>query len=598
MNARLSVLLASALAFAASAAADNAYEIDLSDARSGWLHVRLDASCAAPCELQMPVWSATYQVRDFARFVADLSVETAAGEPLEIDRMGPSRWRVDAAENSAVTVRYRVRADRPGPFGAYADGQIVQLDLAQVLLYADGRLGEPSTLRFIEKPVSFREALALPHKDGVYRAPSYGRLVDTPALVGEIEELSFEQGGRKVRLALAGAQAGVDASELKRTAKRLVSAAADLMGGLPFDEYLFVYVFSDEDGGGMEYRNGTVIYGPTNCRSCGLESLTAHELFHLWNVKRIRPASMEPVDYTGPTPSPSLWFAEGVTSTYAQYLQITAGLMSESEFLNHFERLINDYESRPAALRQSAEESSLEAWFERYPEYGEAERSVSYYLKGELIGHLLDLEIRHRTANRRSLDDLMRRLDAEFAQKDAYFGDSADIQRLVSELIGGDAGALIDGLVRRPEPIDWDEFLSHAGYRLIEDSEDRPDAGLTLANPAGQGVVVASVRRGGPAEDAGFRVGDRILRVDNRRLTGGAYEAQRRLERMVGRRVTVYVDRRGGNRTLELEPRSTSLKTWKIVSLDEPTDRQLEVRRGWLGRTVSSDASGAGLSSE
>ena len=221
---------------------------------------------------------------------------------------------------------------------------------------------------------------------------------------------------------------------------------------------------------------------------------------------------MEPVRFDEPIPTPSLWFVEGVTSTYAEYLQISAGLAGPNSLPGRMERLITEYESRPATRTQSAEEAGIEAWFERYPEYGRADRSASYYLRGEIIGHLLDLEIRQATGNRASLDDLMRRLNRDYAAHGKPFEDLEAIVRLASEVAGSDLRAVIERLVLTAEPVDWQRFLGHAGYQVVEEEVVRAEAGMTLSNAAGQGVVVSEVVAGGPAESSGLRLGDRLLR--------------------------------------------------------------------------------------
>ncbi|MEZ5367242.1 MAG: PDZ domain-containing protein [Bryobacterales bacterium] len=570
--------------FAAGAlSAQTHYTIDLAEAAAGWLTVSLDAPCPGKaCEFQMPVWSATYQVRDFSQYIARLESPDAKS----IRKVAPSRWRVEGPASGRVHLRYRVLTDRSGPFGAYADSEQVTLNLAQVLAFPVAARGEACTLEFLNKPEQLEEALALPHTPGGYAAPSFDRLVDTPVHLAQFDETTFQIEGKSIRIVASGAPGGLSLSSLESTAKRLFEAAHRLMGELPFDTYTIVYVFSEEDGGGMEFRNGTLIFAPVDCRNCGLPALTAHEIFHLWNVKRIRPASMEPVDYARSNPTPSLWFAEGVTSTYAQYLLLMARQQSSSEFLTHLERLINEYESRQASNTQSAEESSIDAWLERYPAYGRADRSVSYYLKGELIGHLLDLALRERSANRHSLDDVLRRLNEDYAKRGRFFEDSAALERICEELTGADFGPIFDDLVRTAKPIAWDDYLLAAGYRLSSSETERADLGMTLSSPPGEGVLVSAIWPGGPAERSGLRAEDRVLRVDGRRVTGGAYEVQRRLERMLDRPVELLVDRRGLQRVVSFMPALAHDQTYRIVEVENPTREQMALRRGWFERTV------------
>ena len=563
------------------------YEIDLAEAQSGWLRITVETPCLEEqCDFQMPVWSATYQVRDFAKFVQGFRATGASKQPLDVTKVNPSLWRIRPQPGQSVKVRYRVLADRPGPFGAYADAEHVCLNLGQVLAYPVENRGRSFTLRFRNVPSGWKTALVLPAKNGRYHAPSYDRLIDTPAHLSDFDETEFSHAGRTVRVVAHPRSGDFSLRLLKQTAQKVVSTATALMDDVPFDSYTFVYHFADIDGGGMEYRNGTSIWGPSKCSDCRMSSLTAHEFFHLWNVKRIRPGSLEPIDFARPNFTPSLWFAEGVTSTYAEYIQLRAGLTSEADFIGRLGRLITDFETRPARATQSAEESSIDAWLERYPAYGRKDRSFSYYMKGELIGFLLDLTIRHTTLNRRSLDEVMQALNHEFAREGRTYEETDAIEHISSRISGKDLAQEFRKLVRTAQPIRWDHYLGLAGYRLEIMERGRLGAGLTLSDPPGLGVVVSGVQPGGPGEEAGFRRGDRLYRVNRRRITSGAAEVEKRLTRGTSRKVPVAIERDGAPMTLELKPREVVEKVYQIVELENPTELQLKVRRGWLeGRT-------------
>ena len=563
------------------------YEIDLAEAQSGWLKITVETACPAEqCDFQMPVWSATYQIRDFAKFVQEFRARGASKQPLDVTKVNPSRWRIRTQPGQNIKVRYRILADRPGPFGAYAGAEHVCLNLAQVLAYPVDNRGGPFTVRFRNAPGSWKTALSLPAKNGRYHAPNYQRLIDTPAHLSDFDETEFTHAGRTVRVVAHPRGGDFNLRLLRQTAQKVVSVATAMMDETPFDSYTFVYHFSDLDGGGMEYRNGTSIWGPGKCSDCRMNSLTAHEFFHLWNVKRIRPRSLEPIDFTQPNITPSLWFAEGVTSTYAEYIQLRAGLTSEADFLGRLGRSITKYEARPASVTQSAEESSIDAWLERYPAYGRGDRSISYYMKGQLIGYLLDLTIRRATLNRRGLDHVMRTLNQEYARRGRFYEDTDAIERIASRVAGRDLAPEFRELVRTAEPIAWDQYFGLAGYRLDVTESSRLGAGLTLSDPPGIGVVVSSIEPGGPGEQAGFRRGDRIYRVNRSRITSGAAEVEKRLTRGTSRKVAVAIERDGAPMTLELQPREVIEKVYQIVELEDPTNLQLKVRRGWLeGRT-------------
>jgi predicted metalloprotease with PDZ domain len=568
------------------------YAIDLADAKRGRLLVHGEAYCErAPCTFLMPAWSATYQIREFAKYVEGLEAETQAGQPLRVRKVTPSRWEVDNTGPETVRFRYSVLADRPGPFGASAGADHVCLNLAQVLIFPVASRAEPFSLRFSRVPKRWKTAIALDERGGAYHAPSYDRLIDTPVHLSDSEERSFVHHGRTIRMVFHGPRGYYNPDLVEHATRKIVAAASELMGGLPLDGYLFVYHFSNEDGGGMEFRNGTSIYGPEDCSRCELSSLSAHEFFHLWNVKRIRPRSLEPIDFEHGNVTPSLWFAEGVTSTYSQYIRLRAGLLSEAEFISYLGRLADSYERRPASRTQSAEESSIEAWLERYPGYGRPERSVSYYLKGELVGHLLDLAIRHYSENQRSLDDVMRRMNVEYSLAGRYYEDTAAIERIASDAAGRDMVGVFDALVRTPSPIDWDTYLGWAGYRLASSRQTRRRIGIHASSAPGEGVRVASVDEASPAESAGLKRGDRIVALNGSRITGGSNSIAELIERADTGKVSLDFERGGSAMTIEVIPRESSVKSYRIEEVEKPTPEQLALRRGWLTRqTVAPQA--------
>ncbi len=564
------------------------YRVDLARASAGIVGIEIEADCAPPeCVFEMPAWNATYQLRDFARFVPNVEAVDADGRAVAVRKTGPSRWRVSVERAGGVRLRYSVRADRPGPFGVFADSRQVTLNLGQVLLYPLRGADEEFRLRFENRPEAFQEALSLQTTSGGYRADSYAALIDTPVHLSAFEERWIEIAGKRVRVVVFGEPGAFNLDLLTATVRRLFEAALRLMGDLPFETYTVVYVFADVDGGGMEYLDGTLIFGPADCATCNMASLTAHEIFHLWNVKRIRPRSMEPPNFSRAQPSPSLWFAEGVSSTYAAYLQAMAGMLGPEQMLAQMEKLIADYMARPARLTQSAEEAGVEAWLERYPRYSGAGRSVSYYLRGDLIGRLLDLSIRRNTHNARSLDDVLRLLDLHYGKTGRPYDDTAGLEAALVEIGGGRMRNEVEDLVRSAAPVDWGRYLSYAGCRLERRVVERTETGLTVAAPPGRGVVVAAVASGSPAEAAGLRVGDRVLRIAGRRPSGGAQDVRRRLRKSSGKRVALVVERRGVEVSLELRPRRGRATEFHIVPLPDADDLQLEIRRGWAERWTS-----------
>ena len=567
----------------AGLAGETRYEIDLAQAAAHTLPVTVDADChSADCDFQMPVWNATYQIRDFAQFVSLFQATRASGEPLPHRMVTPSRWRVKASPGERVRVRYQYFADSPGPFGCSASNRHVFLNFAQVLLYPADGLREPMSVRFQNKPPAWKVALELPERDGAFRARHYDELADAPSELSAFAETAFSLAGKRVRLVVDGEREDYDLARLEDTARKVAFTAAEIMQDVPFPAYTFIYHFRPDAGGGMEHANSTAIEAKTGCRECSLASVTAHEFFHLWNVKRIRPHSLEPVDYTRENITPSLWFSEGVTATYGTYILLQAGLEDRAAFLKRLEGDITRYERHPARLMQSAEESSIAAWLERYPYYDRPARSVSYYLKGELAGYLLDLTIRHSSANHRSLDDVMRRLNANYAQKGKYFEDTEAIERVASEAAGCNLKEFFDSVIRGTAPMEWGRYRGWAGYRLVSGVTKTPTLGIDTSLATGGRQVVAAVEPGGSAEKAELRPGDRILSFNGRRVDGNPDEALEALALQPGARVSVEVSRAGRTRTLQAVPDFVERSFYRIEEDPHGDAAALAIRAAWL----------------
>jgi predicted metalloprotease with PDZ domain len=294
-------------------------------------------------------------------------------------------------------------------------------------------------------------------------------------------------------------------SDLKKICKYELS----LMEGAPYEHYTFiVHIGKGAGGGGMEHANSTAISVYSDEY---LASVAAHEFFHLWNVKRIRPASLEPVDYTKEQYTRALWFAEGVTSTYGSYTLVRSGIWNKERFYDDLGAQITELEGRPANRWQSAEQSSLGAWLEKYPLYNQPENSVSYYTKGQVLGDLLDILIRDRTNNTKSLDDVLHAMNTEFANQGKPYRDSLDIRLTAEEVAGGSFEEFFQKYVAGTEPFPFQEILALAGLELRTSVQSRATLGFSLTRDANGAMLVASVEGDSNTAQAGLRAGDVIV---------------------------------------------------------------------------------------
>ena len=539
--------------------------------------------------LQMPAWYALYQIRDFASHMMQVTANDEAGDRLPIVRLDKQTWQVMG--NGTITINYPILWDDPGPFASQLNPEHAFLNLAMVLLYVPDRRAEEAHLLFEDLPEGWRVAVELEGsgagRSGPYTAPSYDALVDAPVELGNFTEFRMQAGARPIRIVVHGDPG--DPSRLTSALKRIVDYDSSLMGGAPFREYLFLFhVGTAYGGGGMEHANCTAISAEVPGQ---LTSYAAHEFFHVWNVKRIRPRSLEPVDFTKEMWTRSLWFAEGVTSTYGAYAMVRTGLWSPQQFYSDVGAQISELESRPAHFWQSAEESSLDAWYEKYPIYNRPEESVSYYNKGQLLGVALDIVIRDRTDNRASLDDMLRALNDEFARPGRFYNDNEDLRSVAENVIRTKAPAANPNLkeffaryVSGTDEIPFENLLGRAGL-LLKDSSQRHGAfGFAIRRDGKSSPFVGSLEAGGAAQQAGLQDGDVLLALNGEALPRSPERWVR--DRQPGERVTLKVRRNGEDKDISFVLGRQSEAVFQVVEAPDATEKQRQIRDGNLHGTV------------
>jgi predicted metalloprotease with PDZ domain len=332
----------------------------------------------------------------------------------------------------------------------------------------------------------------------------------------------------------------------------------------------------------MEHANSTAISVGS---MAGLANVSAHEFFHLWNVKRIRPQSLEPVDYTREMWTPALWFAEGVDSTYAAYTLVRTGIWSRTQFLADLGSQITELESRPARAWQSAEESSLDTWFDKYPLYDRPDFSISYYNKGQLLGLALDILIRDATDNRASLDDVLRRLNQQYAQRGRFYADSAGIEEEVEEIVrqakpaaAGDFPGFFRRYVSGTDEMPFADLLSRAGLVLKLEGQKRAALGFALERDSAGIPLVAGLDLSGAPAQAGLREGDALVSIDGTEVPRNPARWLR--GRSPGETVRVRIRRDGRESELAFALGQEAAQIYAVEEMPGPSERQLRIRNG------------------
>ncbi len=570
----------------AQSPASVAYEVSLSSPEHHLVEVQIFLPAgAAQRELQLPVWNALYQVRDFSQYVNWVRAKRRSGEPLSVHELNKSRWQISGVEGGAI-VEYQIYVDSPGPFNAQLNTHHAFFNLAQILMYPVDARSAPLNLRFSHIPEGWHIATPLASSSGdEFSAANYDHLVDSPVEIGNFQEADFDESGGHFRVIVDADSADYDMAKIVAALHKIVAAATSWMNDRPFDTYTFIYHFPrGPAGGGMEHAFSTAIDVSADVMKQSLRALTgvtAHEFFHLWNVKRIRPQTLEPIDYTKENYTRALWFSEGVTSTAEGAIQLRAGLLDEKQYLYRLGEQITELERRPAHLTQSAEESSLDAWLEGEGYYHRRDRSISYYNKGELLGVMLDLAVRDASHGQESLREVLQWMNANYAKKGRFFNDSAGVRAAAEAVSHADLASFFKNYVAGTEEIPWDDFVRSVGLRVEAVPNTVTDAGFTASRNFDGPMSVGAVTSGSAAENAGLQVGDTIVELQGRAAGRESREELAGLN--PGDTVTVKVQsRRAGERELKWKVGSRQEISYELKDLDQVTAQQQARRVAWL----------------
>lgn len=541
--------------------------------------------------LDMPVWNALYQVRNFAANVENVQARDASGAEAMARKTKTSEWEI-TAPSGCVVVSYDIHVDVQGPFGSALDADHGFFNWAMVLMYSPGLRSQSMSVRLLDTPTTWEMrdlhvlGAAAPGKvdQVVGIAQSYDELVDSPVAVGIFQQSSFKQDGATYHIVVDGNPADYDMDQLDKTLAAITHAAVDWMQNRPYDEYTFLFHFPrGPGGGGMEHAYGTAIElnaDRLHANLAPVARVSAHEFFHLWNVKRIRPQSLEPIDYQHEMDTRALWFSEGVTSTVGDMLLARSGLIDESQYLRAVSEEITELQRRPARQWQSVEESSLEAWFEGIAFYRSRERSISYYNKGELLGILLDLRIRQLTNDTKSLRDLFQWMNQHYAQQHRYFPDSAGVEEAAEAIAGQSFSSFFRDYVAGVKELPYDEVLQFVGLHVVVNTTQFATAGFATSTNLGAQPEVTQIDTDSDAQRQGLRVGDRVTAVNGKPTDAQLDDELSRLP--PGTTVHLQLENRRGKREMELRLGSRQEESYELQEVASVTAEQRKHRTAWI----------------
>lgn len=567
------------------------YKLGMSKPWTHLLEVELTVmgipSSSTTLDFILPVWrTGRYVVFDFAGGVQEFSATDGSSSPIQWAKTDKSTWRVEKGRTTKVTIRYKVYANEFEQRTRGLNDEHAFVDGCAVFMYVQQYRNLPLTLTVVPyRDWHVTTGLdTLPGEKFKFGARNYDILVDSPLEIGNQKDFEFEAEGKKHVLTIFG-PGNYDPQKMIADISTIVKVSREFWGDLPYERYVFLLHLGLDGGGATEHINSTIMQtGPFRFRTPnsyrGFLGLVSHEFFHTWNVKQLRPKGLLPYDYTKENYVKELWIAEGTTSYYGGLLMFRAGFNPAQASSDWIANTVQQDRLRPGNRLQSATEASFDSWIKHRGTEQSYNSEADFYGKGAAVSLVLDLEIRQRSNNKHSLDDVMRTLYKRFPLSGrGYTVD--DFESVAEQLAGGSLKKFFDDYVHGTVPIDWERSLSYAGLQLqARDSERLPWLGIQTAERENR-TRVTGVLAGSPAYDAGVDVGDEVVALNGLRVRTS--DLQDRLsDYKLGDKIRLTVFRRDRLREFEIVLRLQDVPLYSVFNVEQPTPLQKSIFESWL----------------
>ncbi len=565
---------------AMSAPTSHLFEVTLSI--KNWQKTTLD--------LKFPVWTpGSYLVREYSKHLQNFQANTEAKESLPHTRISKNHWQVQTKEQSRIIISYKIYANELSVRTNHLDATHGYFNGAALFFFIPSLEKESISLEIIPPCSDWKVSTTLDKiagKENTFIAKDFDNLVDSPVEIGTQSIDNFTVLELPHQLVVWG-KGNLEPKKVIEDITKIVKTEAKIFGGLPYKQYLFLLHLSSNSYGGLEHKEGCSLlyarFGFGNReRYHNFIQLVAHEFFHLWNVKRIRPKELEDFDYEKENYTNSLWFSEGATSYYDILIPHWAGLYSPKVVLEKLSKDVTRFLNTPGRKVQSVAESSFDAWIKLYRRDSNSDNSqISYYLKGEIVSWCLDLLIRNHHQNRKSLNDVMRQLWQKFGQAEIGFTEK-DLQASIEAVAEKDLSDFFTRYIYGVEEIPLNEYLEPFGLLVKPTSpEALPYLGLRVQSEGGK-EIIKYVEIGSPAQLAGIDPEDELLAINRLRVTAEQL-TERIKDYQVNDIIEISVFHQDELRNLHIQLGQPQANRYEVVQIQSPSDHQKQNFLGWIG---------------
>lgn len=560
------------------------YTVQLSNPETKQFHITTEIKNIkqARLDLSLPTWTpGWYVVENYGKNLLRFKITDANGKTLPHTMSRKQTWNIDTKNVKEIRVEYDYYADVLALNQAKIAKDFAFFTGIELFLQPEGHRNAPSKVHF-QIPNSWKLVSALKETSDpmIFTADNYDVLVDAPTEMGNFDAVKFDIDG-KPHTFVAYPAGSFNAEKTKAFTEMLGKVALAekrIFGELPYQKYTYFYFFAPPESnasGALEHLNSFVAFAPSGdvAKPENIIGTAAHEFFHLWNVKRIRPVEMFPYDYSSENETPLLWFSEGFTNYYGTVATYRAGITSKEAFLQRRGGVISNIEGDEVRKYVSPADASVSTWlgYDSPVAFG-----ISYYTLGENLGALLDLSIRNDTMGEKSLDDVFRVLYKDFYKKDRGFS-TEDLIKTVNDLTKKDYRTFFNRYVFGTDVPNYDEIYGYAGYKIEKKTKKAVvfDFGIRFRNG---GLYVNSVKADSNAAKSGLQIGDVLMKIDGENPFNVDFDT------LSGKTVKLTVNRGTEEMEIPLTFGSRDVLEYKLIEASNISAQQSKVRDGWLKR--------------